>query len=312
MLSSLKNEGIEVKLIEFLMRKLPYSIFVKDTNSVYVIGNEQFAKELGISSKNIAGKTDFDFREPNDAERYRAIDKRIMELNASEEIEEKITRQDEDKYFRTLKTPLTDENKNVVGILGIRWEITEQKFQKFRLEKLNRLYRFISGINQTIIKAQDNKELFDEVCRISVETGGFSFAWIGLLDDETNRMKPLAHYGNENGYLKFILSQTPDNNSRLRRIAVDLRKEKYYVSNDIQQDFYNSPEALEALKRGFNSVASFAIIINGIMAGQYNLYSTEIGFFDEEEIKLLLEITSDISFNILATVNKNKKKRRRK
>ena len=38
----------------------------------------------------------------------------------------------------------------------------------------------------------DRDELFASVCRIAVEHGRFRFAWIGLIDENNPRLKPVA------------------------------------------------------------------------------------------------------------------------
>ncbi|CAN5686872.1 hypothetical protein BH11BAC1_BH11BAC1_12370 [soil metagenome] len=58
----------------------------------------------------------------------------------------------------------------------------------------NRLYRFISAINQSIVHTKDKKELFDNACKIATEVGGFNLAWIGLLDEQ-NKLNVAAKGG---------------------------------------------------------------------------------------------------------------------
>ena len=44
-----------------LVENLPQKIFLKDSNSVYISCNNNFAKDLKIRAEDIAGKTDYDF-----------------------------------------------------------------------------------------------------------------------------------------------------------------------------------------------------------------------------------------------------------
>ncbi len=110
-----------------LLENLPQNIFYKDTNSVYMAGNENFARELNITPDEFAGKTDFDFFPRELAEKYRADDKRIMQSGEIEDIEEEYIQDGQELLVHTVKTPIKDENGNVIGILGIFWDITEQK-----------------------------------------------------------------------------------------------------------------------------------------------------------------------------------------
>lgn len=110
-----------------LVENLPQKIFFKDKNSVYISCNENLARDLMIRPDEIAGKTDFDFVPKQLAEKYRADDKRIMQSKKMEDIEEKYIQDGQEVFIHTVKTPVKDENGNVVGLLGIFWDITEQK-----------------------------------------------------------------------------------------------------------------------------------------------------------------------------------------
>jgi PAS domain S-box-containing protein len=110
-----------------LVENLSQKIFLKDRNSVYVSCNEKYARDLKITSDEIAGKTDYDFYPKKLAEKYKADDKKIMDSGKSESIEEEHIQDGQKAFVQTVKTPVKDENGNVVGVLGIFWDITERK-----------------------------------------------------------------------------------------------------------------------------------------------------------------------------------------
>jgi PAS domain S-box/PAS domain S-box/PAS domain S-box len=110
-----------------LLEALPQKIFYKDINSVYVACNENYAKDLKIKSSEITGKTDDDFFPKDLAEKYRADDKKIIELGNIENIEEKYVVDSQEMWVHTIKAPLRDEKDNVIGIIGIFWDITISK-----------------------------------------------------------------------------------------------------------------------------------------------------------------------------------------
>jgi len=110
-----------------LLENLPQRIFLKDTNSVYLSCNQNYARDLGIKAHQIAGKTDYDFYSKEMAEKYRADDRQIVESGQTTDIEEKYILPGQESIVHTVKTPVRDEQGNVTGILGIFWDITEQK-----------------------------------------------------------------------------------------------------------------------------------------------------------------------------------------
>src|SRR5207245_2332116 len=52
----------------------------------------------------------------------------------------------------------------------------------------------------------------------------------------------------------------------------------------------------EASVRGFHSLVVLPLLVSDEAVGVLALYATEVGFFDDEEMKLLLELAGDISF----------------
>lgn len=119
-----------------LVDNLPQRIFFKDRNSIFVSCNRRFADELGIEPGEIVGKNDFDFFPEGFALQYRRDDARVMQGGRIEEIEEGFIEQDgREIVIHTVKTPIRDSRGEVVGILGIFWDITEKKQAEHRLRQ---------------------------------------------------------------------------------------------------------------------------------------------------------------------------------
>jgi two-component system aerobic respiration control sensor histidine kinase ArcB len=114
-----------------LLRQLPSYVFWKNTDSVYLGCNEAFAHALGLSSpQDVIGKSDFDLpTTKKESIAYRADDKEIMlTRQAKLNIEEEQTGLNGQKrILLTSKVPLLDNKGDVMGILGIYYDITQRK-----------------------------------------------------------------------------------------------------------------------------------------------------------------------------------------
>ncbi|OPX21691.1 MAG: hypothetical protein B1H03_06115 [Planctomycetales bacterium 4484_113] len=65
-----------------------------------------------------------------------------------------------------------------------------------KLAKANRALRALSLCNEVVIRASEELELLNEVCRIVVETAGYRMAWVGYAEeDEARTIRPVAHAG---------------------------------------------------------------------------------------------------------------------
>ncbi|MCH7558892.1 MAG: PAS domain S-box protein [Planctomycetes bacterium] len=118
-----------------LLENLPQKIFLKDRNSVYVSCNENYARDLNIKAEEIVGRTDYEFYSKELAEKYRKDDKRIMKSGETEDIEEQYIKDGKELIVHTVKTPVKDARGNVIGILGIFWDITERKWAEEEIKK---------------------------------------------------------------------------------------------------------------------------------------------------------------------------------
>ncbi|MBM4136517.1 MAG: PAS domain S-box protein, partial [Nitrospira sp.] len=218
--------------------------------------------------------------------------------------------------------PVLDEQDNVQMIVEILRNITERKRAEERIIRLTRLYTVLSKINEAIVRIHEPIKLYEQVCKIAVEDGQFFMVWIGIVDQETSFVKPIAHYGHEEGYLDNIrISVNPDIPEGRGPTGTAIREGKYFVCNDIKNDPHMLPWREESLKRGYYSSASFPLKKGTHVFGAINFYLGEPLFFkkeeeeeeeEEEEVILLSALADDLSFAIEAMDHEKKRKQAEK
>jgi diguanylate cyclase (GGDEF)-like protein/PAS domain S-box-containing protein len=190
---------------------------------------------------------------------------------------------------------LVDEYE-VERILQVNRDITEHKRTERRIQQLVRVYNVLSEINQTIVRVSDSQALLEAACDIAVDKGEFRMVWIGMINHATQMLEPIASAGATDGYLD--------------KVAIDLRGKvhgtlpamrclatgAHAICNDIEHEPPYMPPYNVALQLNYRSSASFPLHCDGKLVGVFNLYSSESGYFDEEEIRLLDEMAMDISY----------------
>lgn len=125
-------------LVSEIIANIPAFVFWKDRECRYLGCNPVFARSAGVGEPSeMVGKTDFDLVWKNEAERYRADDRQVME--SGEPIlakEEPQTLKDGSQItLLTSKVPLRDTDGSVVGVLGIYLDITARREMERALEQ---------------------------------------------------------------------------------------------------------------------------------------------------------------------------------
>ncbi len=132
------------KLMSFLST-IPDVMWMKDVNGVYINCNRAFEEFFNMSSEHIIGKTDYDFFKKEEADICKATDLEAIiarDVCISEEIvynPEKNTT----TILEIRKAPVYGGDGELIGVMGIGRDITEQKTVKEKLEKSEVLFRSI-------------------------------------------------------------------------------------------------------------------------------------------------------------------------
>lgn len=109
---------------------IPGHVYWLDRNNVFLGCNDQQAKTIGLISRHeIIGKTIYDFQARENAEAIIKINNDIMTTRIPQVTEEKAFLEDgySEGTYLSYKTPLYNKNNNVIGLLGVSFDITERK-----------------------------------------------------------------------------------------------------------------------------------------------------------------------------------------
>ncbi len=185
-------------------------------------------------------------------------------------------------------------------------DISEKKKAEEQIKKLNRVYALLSNVNQMLIKTKDIDKIYEYTCEIAVQIGKFKMAWIGVVDEINQKVKPMVFTADYN-YLYELNIDLKDKIRTAGPTGMSVITKTFRVSEDIELNEEMKPWKEIAEQYGFKSTASFPIIVDNKVIATLNLYSGEKYFFDEIEIKLFNELAKDIAFTIKSIQNEKKK-----
>ncbi len=189
-----------------------------------------------------------------------------------------------------------EKRRPVLGV-GTSRDITASKNADLQIHYFARLYAALSQINQTIVRCNDQQELFDSICQVAVEFGEFRLAWVGLLDEETGILIPTAEHGAGGNKFPFERVDPGKLTFRDELIGLALRSGRVEICNDIQVEPHMTHWREIAMHDHYRSAAVVPIRQNSRVIGLLNLYAADADFFMVmEEQKLLEEMGMDISF----------------
>ena len=247
--------------------------------------DEQLALDLGA---------DVFFRKPSEPEDIMAqvrellnreqpdtADRQSLPLEADPSIDQ--------RYSQVLVRKLEEK------ALELERRVTEISESKAAVEKLGRLYAALSETNQAIVHITGQQELFEAVCRIAVERGGITMAWVGLLDSESGEIELAASHGGDPGWFSAIAPLSIHEPLRTP-VEIALGQKRPFHSNNLLEEPKLQPVREVVTKAGLRSAASCLIGEKDNPVGALTLYSDEKDFFDRNLTDLVHEMAADISF----------------
>lgn len=173
-----------------ILDNIPDMAWLKDKQGRFLEVNKPFERASGIRRERLVGKTDFDFWPESLAQRYRSDDEEVMRLGEQKRVEETLVHsKGEPVWIETIKSPILDDAKQVIGTTGISRDVTERKLTKERLEaalaESNRLLAEAAQYVKNLLPepVKDGEICVDWCFVPSAALGGDSFGYHWLDSD---------------------------------------------------------------------------------------------------------------------------------
>lgn len=158
------------------------------------------------------------------------------------------------------------------------------------LDRANRVLTMLSRINRSIIRAESPDSVYRDACRIAVECGMFRFAWIGLQDSGTARLRMISAFGDACGPEDSLVApgSLADTVCRSREAC---------MYNDLMT-LGDRMGASDLVSRGIHAMAGLPLCEEGAVVGVFLLYTDQTECFDETVVELMQEVADDIGFSL--------------
>ena len=203
----------------------------------------------------------------------------------------------EEYAIRALKNGATDYvlKTNLVRLPAAVERALADARQRHRLARLSRIRDIASAVNSALVRLRERGALFGEFCRIAAARGGFVLARIVELGRDGVARIAATTESDRTLFQQMVDSYNRDPQHAESLLAEALRSGQQVVANDIAND--PRVKNREALTRDGNyALALLPLRVGDRVAGMVTLRAREAAFFDQEELSLLSEMVSNISF----------------
>jgi len=164
--------------------------------------------------------------------------------------------------------------------------------------RISRARTALIECNRALIRATDEQQLLDAVCRVAVGLGGYSLAWVGFAEnDERKTVRPVATYGEAAPYVDDVSVTWGYDKLGRGPTGTAIRTGRVCMTRDLAAD-PEFPWRAEAARYGLRALLSLPLARDGVAFGAFVVYASEPDAFGRAEIEILVELVDDLAYGI--------------
>jgi len=165
---------------EAILQNIPDIAWLKDRDSRFIAVNEPFGRACGVDPKDLVGKTDYDIWPRELAEKYRSDDMEVMRTGRRKRVEEPLAdKQGKMVWIETIKTPIFDENGQVIGTTGIARDITQRRGFEQQLAQAKQAAEREAAKLSAMIAGMEEGVVFADAQNVIVEVNDYFCRFVG-------------------------------------------------------------------------------------------------------------------------------------
>ena len=264
--------------LEELLDKLHYQIWLKNDQKRYIYINKLGAEKLGLSKEQIIGKSDYEFREYDIAEKCNETDTEVLEKKVDIYNEEHSKIDDYEIWHKVYKFILNRESKREI-IGGVAREISLDKNLQLEIES-----NLMSYLNIDEEKRYNNKKVVHSLLKEIKNIVEYKNISMFLYDKDSEKFK-------------FYLSENEEENNFNVDIHINKEIENKLCSKEIIKNkyeaIYNKLEKFKGEKE--NLEIRHIELANKLFALVVITYDESENYFSKKD-SYLNEILSKIGY----------------
>lgn len=138
----------EKNLLQNIIDGIPDLIFYKSTDGKYLGCNKAFVNQMSLTLDEIKGRTDHDLFSTQQARKFIDDDTHALVQRATVIYEDKVVANGVEHIYRTQKTPFTNVDGDILGIVGVSHDVAEKRNIEERLQRSESTYHNIISTAQ--------------------------------------------------------------------------------------------------------------------------------------------------------------------
>lgn len=268
--------------LQTLIDLVPDYMWVKDTESRFVVANRAIASDSGRdSTSDMIGLSDFDLHAPELAQKFRHIEQQLMRDGQPmiDEEEFVIDASGTGKWFLSTKLPLRNVQNNIFGLVGIARDITARKQAEILRDGQ-------AHILEMIAKSAPLEDVLERLMRLVESQLAGIFGSVLLLDKDGSHLRHAAAPSLARDYTDAVDGAAVGPGAGSCGTAV-YRREPVIVADIMHDPLWQDYREL-ARPHGLRSCWSTPILSHqGAVLGVFAMYSMTVREPTEAETRLI-------------------------
>ena len=296
-----------IRLIGEVLNRIEESVVITDENCEIEFVNNAFLKIFGYKSKEVIGKSILQFVEEGECEQKKNWVMENVLKNGVARFESRMKLESGKVKTFDISIASVMDKKGETKLIGLMRDITKGKKQQEKIEQLSRLYKTLFYLNEALISAESEVDIFKDVCGLIVDHLGADVSFLIFnIDGKWN----LSHAAISNDelepfvmYLKNSIAQLPQDVNYLPFIRA-FETGSVKLIDDMENDKRSQPFVDQIKAYGFKKCFAVPIGLKGKRVAVLVSVFRENIAFDKEFVALLNQIKDDIAASIGVIVDR--------